>query len=372
MHDIYLFLRKGSDMSKIFALVLVSLIIAINLNATDIFQSDDLLTDKNSIFQKGLEFSKEKTDIVDRQNRIILVISIVVVLLTLGMIIGFYHRFKYIKKTGKILQEKNTDLNKLNKELSKSDKEKEYLLKIINDDLNRAYTYVISLLSPPIQNGSVRVSWKYIPSSNLGGDSFGYKWIDDNHFAIYIFDVAGHGLGPALHAVSILNILRNENLPNTDFLKPDEVISSLNSIFQMNRYNNLFFTMFYAVFNKQNRELVYCSAGHPPPILMTDGKFDFLNQCNFVVGGVKDMEFNCTSINIPQNSDLYLYSDGAYEIPDHDHDDVMITPEELAEFLYDNKSINGKELEDWFSHLQNVYSNKSLNDDFSLMKVSFD
>jgi sigma-B regulation protein RsbU (phosphoserine phosphatase) len=41
----------------------------------------------------------------------------------------------------------------------------------------------------------------------LGGDSFGYHWIDDDHFAVYLLDVSGHGWGAALLSVSVINVL---------------------------------------------------------------------------------------------------------------------------------------------------------------------
>src|SRR5262249_58067412 len=51
----------------------------------------------------------------------------------------------------------------------------------------------------------VKLDWRYIPSADLGGDTFGYDWLDPDHLALYILDVTGHGLDSALFAVNILN-----------------------------------------------------------------------------------------------------------------------------------------------------------------------
>jgi len=71
---------------------------------------------------------------------------------------------------------------------------------------------VRSLLPAPL-SGSVETEWCFQPSEQLGGDAFGYHWIDADHFAMYLLDVSGHGVGAALLSVSVLNVLRAQALP---------------------------------------------------------------------------------------------------------------------------------------------------------------
>jgi sigma-B regulation protein RsbU (phosphoserine phosphatase) len=304
------------------------------------------------------------------ENHVILLSSIALILLTIAIIIGLYNRNKYIKKTNQLIDNKNKELNKLVTKLSESNAEKDYLLMIINDDISIAYSYVLSLMSPPIRNGKVRVAWKYVPSSDLGGDALGYHWLDDENFAFYIIDVSGHGICSAMHAVSVLNILSNQSLQEADFTKPEEVISSLNKIFQMNRYNELYFTMVYGVFNKNTRVLKYSSAGHPPPIMISGKEIRPLDSGNFIVGGVKDMIYNFSSVNIPHNSSIYLYSDGIYEVPISE--DEMLTTNDFLKFLKGKKKDDDKEIEEWYSYVSSLNSSKSLLDDFTMLKITFD
>ena len=42
---------------------------------------------------------------------------------------------------------------------------------------------------------------------------FGYHWVDDNHLALYLIDVTGHGLDAALLSVSVANVIRTGALP---------------------------------------------------------------------------------------------------------------------------------------------------------------
>jgi sigma-B regulation protein RsbU (phosphoserine phosphatase) len=69
-------------------------------------------------------------------------------------------------------------------------------------------------------SGPLLTDWSFIPSASLGGDSFGYHWINADHFAVYLHDVSGHGWGAALLSVSVINVLRSHALPKTDFRDP--------------------------------------------------------------------------------------------------------------------------------------------------------
>ena len=57
-------------------------------------------------------------------------------------------------------------------------------------EVAQAARYVASLLPAPL-HGPVSVEWKFVPSTQLGGDSFGYHWLDPDHFALYLLDVSG-------------------------------------------------------------------------------------------------------------------------------------------------------------------------------------
>src|SRR5271157_2661686 len=46
-----------------------------------------------------------------------------------------------------------------------------------------------------------------------GARVFGYHWVDDNHLALYLIDVTGHGLDAALLSVSVANVIRTGALP---------------------------------------------------------------------------------------------------------------------------------------------------------------
>ena len=142
---------------------------------------------------------------------------------------------------------------------------------ILAHDLSTAAHYVRSLLPPPQNLRSIRADWRFIPSASLGGDAFGYHDLDSDHFAVYLLDVCGHGVGAALLSVSALTAIRSEALPQTDFRDPGAVLAALNRAFPMERHNDMFFTAWYGVFHRPTGVLRWSGGGHPPALLLPTG-----------------------------------------------------------------------------------------------------
>ena len=291
----------------------------------------------------------------------------------LTFIIGFviFLRYRDKLKMSRALQNKNIQLETVNNELRVTGIEKDQLLKILNMEIDRAASYVISLINPPLDGEYIRTNWKFIPSRKLGGDCFGYHWIDDDHFAVYLIDVSGHGIGPALHAVSVMNLLSHENLTGIDFRKPAEVLTELNRLLRMDSYDGMFLTMWYMVYNKNSRELHYADAGHPPALMIENGVYKKLKVPNFVIGGDPQYEFSSGKIEIRPDTDLYVYSDGAYEIQKSGGEMMQI--DDMIEFIKDNRNHDpvSNELDKLYHHLRGVQGGNKLEDDFSILKVTF-
>jgi hypothetical protein len=183
-------------------------------------------------------------------------------------------------------------------------------------DLERAANYVRSLLPPPLSDGPIHAEWMFQPSARLGGDAFGYDRLDAQTFAIYLLDVCGHGVGAAMHSVSVLNVLRQRALPQTDFKNPVEVLEDLNAMFQMDRHDDQYFTMWYGVYDTLARTIRYASAGHHPGYLVPPDRASALplKTTGLMLGAALDSRFVGAAAEVPAGSRLYLFSDGVFEI----------------------------------------------------------
>ncbi|MCD6295447.1 MAG: SpoIIE family protein phosphatase, partial [Deltaproteobacteria bacterium] len=186
----------------------------------------------------------------------------------------------------------------------------------LNSELKQAAAYVRALLPARIE-GDIRTDWGFIPSTSLGGDSFGYHWIDTDHFAMYLLDVCGHGIGAALLSISVINALRAESLNQVDFRNPGRVLAELNQVFKMENHNDMYFTIWYGVYHKQKGEITYAGGGHPPAIAITGdspetAKLVKLPGEGFIIGAMPDVEYPVSSFSLKPFTRLFIYSDGVF------------------------------------------------------------
>lgn len=241
----------------------------------------------------------------------------------------------------------------------------------LDRDLRKASSYVLSLLPPPLVTGPVRADWCFIPSARLGGDAFGYYWLDPSTFVFYLVDVSGHGVGSAVHSVTVLNVLRQRALPGVDFRKPAEVLTSLNDRFQMDSHNGLYFTMWYGVYDTGDRTLTYGSAGHHPAYLVAADRkaAQPLGMSALMIGAFPGHEYDVQQTSVPTGSTLYLFSDGVFEFKTTDERQWALS--DFLPLLVEPVLPETPETERLYRAVRRAAGPGALDDDFSLMVVTF-
>jgi phosphoserine phosphatase RsbU/P len=239
-------------------------------------------------------------------------------------------------------------------------------------ELAEAAAYVKSLLPAPL-SGPVQGEWCFQPSEQLGGDAFGYHWIDEDHLAIYLLDVCGHGVGAALLSVAVLNTLRAENLAGVDFRQAAQVLAGLNRVFRMERQNNLFFSMWFGVYCRSRKELRFASAGHPPALLLTPGSTGILEpRCLRTdapsIGCFDEARYTDSIEPVPPGARLLVFSDGVFEIF-QDSDRVGTWQDYAAEFQ--SVPLQNLRPEERLQRALSLRQAAVLEDDFSFLELRF-
>ena len=220
----------------------------------------------------------------------------------------------------------------------------------------------------------MQTDWRYIPSTSLGGDAFGYHMVDEDHFALYLIDVSGHGVGAALLSVSVMNVLRSQSLPETDFKDPESVLNSLNIAFPGEENNDMFFTIWYGVYNQNSRELIYASGGHPPALLFNSSEsavspITLLRTPNYVIGGMPDASYEKNRLILGEKTKLYVFSDGVYEV--EKSDGSMWQFKEFADFMTTVRTDGRADLDRLYQHALNLGNIDKFEDDFTIVEVAF-
>lgn len=244
---------------------------------------------------------------------------------------------------------------------------------VLANDLATAAHYVRSLLPAPQTLGTIAADWRFMPSASLGGDAFGYHDLDDDHLAMYLLDVCGHGVGAALLSVSALNAIRSEALPSTDFRDPGAVLAGLNRAFPMERHNDMFFTVWYGVYGRATGKLKWSGGGHPPALLLApDGSRRLLESEGPLIGAVEGLDYAASEVEVPQGSSIYIYSDGAFEIIRTDG--TMWPFAEFAETLATEATKSptpggASPLDALLNHIKALSGRDDFQDDFSMVQL---
>lgn len=241
----------------------------------------------------------------------------------------------------------------------------------LKSELTSAANYVSSIL-PKDKDGPVQVSSRYVPSRELGGDCFDHTWIDDDHLIVYLIDVSGHGIAPALLSVSVHNLLRSGTIPRATLLNPERVLAELNANFPMDQHGHNYFTMWYGVYESSTRTLRYASAGHPPALALRNDRGEVTATClstpALPLGMFSETDFSADTYTVPPGGQLLIYSDGAFELP---------LPEghaRLETFLKLCAELAGKtgwNIDDLITTLRSLTTGGLFADDCSVIQLTF-
>ena len=240
----------------------------------------------------------------------------------------------------------------------------------LKKELDEAENYVESLLPPKLDDSFVWTDWVFKSSTALGGDCFGYHYIDKSSIAAYLLDVCGHGVGAALLSVSAMNVLRSQTLDRVDFKNPSEVLSALNSAFDMDKQNGMYFTLWYGVYDIGSRLLKYACGGHPPAVLIDAGGEKFLSAKGMVIGGIPGAEFETKTVSVGEGGKLFVFSDGVYELVNKSSGEMM-SVEDFAAELQKPPMEGLSKVQSMMVFSRNAQGSDKFDDDFSLLEIKF-
>jgi serine phosphatase RsbU (regulator of sigma subunit) len=205
----------------------------------------------------------------------------------------------------------------------------------------------------------------------LGGDVFSYEVLDDGHIAAFLIDVSGHGVAAAMHSVSVLNVLRQRAIPDTDLRDPAQVLANLNAMFSMDAYDGMYFTIWYGVYSVAQRVLTFASGGHHPAYLHAAGQpLAALRTGGPIIGAMPNPRYATSQVPVPGGAVLYLFSDGAFETTDAAGKHFG-----LADFLplLGGESAGSQgEAEQVYRAVRARARPGPLDDDFSLLAIGFE
>jgi PAS domain S-box-containing protein len=169
-----------------------------------------------------------------------------------------------------------------------------------------------AMLGPTVLPRGIAV--RYQPASSplqVGGDWYDVVDLDDGRIGLIVGDCVGHGLAAATVMGQLRSACRALLL---EYPSPSAALTGLDR-FAARLPGAGCTTAFCAVLTPDTGELVYSSAGHPPPILVqADRSAQLLEDGRTIPLGVRqDWIRPEASVVMPARSTLLLYTDGLVE-----------------------------------------------------------
>lgn len=153
----------------------------------------------------------------------------------------------------------------------------------------------------------------YRAMQQVGGDYYDYIKLDDDHIAIIMADVVGHGIAAAM---LMAKVSAESRFALATTRSAADAINNLN-----NKLTDLkldrFVTLVLCLLNTKKNTVEIVNAGHMPPIILRAGDATLeelsLEHSGLPVGVVEGFEYESTTMELNPGDLVVLYTDGINE-----------------------------------------------------------
>jgi sigma-B regulation protein RsbU (phosphoserine phosphatase) len=170
-----------------------------------------------------------------------------------------------------------------------------------------------------------KFAWMFKPCGDLAGDALNVFALDENHIAMYVLDVVGHGVAASLLSIAVSRVLtpeRNSFLvrltnepPGYRLLPPGEVAGQLNRRFPFDSGTEQFFSLLYGMIDLRTLEWRFVCAGNPGPIHVGRGGAEprVIAAHERLPIGIGDRTYPEHLMKLEPGDRLFIYTDGIPE-----------------------------------------------------------
>ncbi len=175
---------------------------------------------------------------------------------------------------------------------------------------------IVPKVFPPFPEApNVEIVARMEPAREVGGDYFDFFMIDPDHLGVVIADVSDKGVPAGLFTMIVRTLLRVNAKGN---LGAADAVSRMNRQIAADNPSSMFVTLFYFIADLRTGRVVYCNAGHPPPVrLGREGMAPLAaaeGQGGGVIAGIYDQaEYSEGELVLAPGETLVLYTDGVTE-----------------------------------------------------------
>ncbi len=175
------------------------------------------------------------------------------------------------------------------------------------------------------------------PAKEVGGDLYGYQLAPGNadegipdRLYFCLGDVSGKGVPASLFMAQATRLFRTLAAQQ---MMPAEIAIRINDALSgEDNETSMFVTMFIGLVDLSTGHLDFCNAGHNPPVLLNDGKAEFIEMVpNAPIGLWPGLEYEGEEIGDITGKPLFVYTDGLNEAENRQQE--QFTDERLLDIL---------------------------------------
>jgi serine phosphatase RsbU (regulator of sigma subunit) len=148
-----------------------------------------------------------------------------------------------------------------------------------------------------------------LPCRSIGGDFYDYVDLSDGSFGFALGDVAGKGPPAALLSAMMQGIFAAQAAGSDS---PSRTIAKVNLALYRRGIESRFVTLMYGSLLADGR-LLYCNAGHNPPLVISGNSFRRLECGGPIVGLFESASYEEETVTLAPGDWLIVFSDGVSE-----------------------------------------------------------
>ncbi|HET6979441.1 MAG TPA: PP2C family protein-serine/threonine phosphatase [Pyrinomonadaceae bacterium] len=161
-----------------------------------------------------------------------------------------------------------------------------------------------------VRHGAFDVASEIFAVRHLPGDFFSIEETNEG-LILALGDIGGKGLAAGMWVTHLVGLVRTHTAASSD---PEAIVAGVNR--DIARFAGIepLSSLFVARLDDGAERLDYCSAGHPPAVLLrTNGQLELLSDGGPVLGAVPEASFDCGSVTLARGDLLLSCSDGILE-----------------------------------------------------------
>lgn len=206
-------------------------------------------------------------------------------------------------------------------------------------------------------------------SAMVGGDFYDLIRLPNRKACVILGDVSGKGVEAASVSAAVKTAI---GAYAWEGLTPSRMVRLLNDFLLGFSRLETFATMFVGMVDLRRGTLAYCSAGHPPALLLRAGtnEMESLDEQSGVVGAFRGMPYHDGHVSVGEGDRLFLYTDGVTEA--RDPSGAFFGEQGLHDAVMEEATGDFDGLLDRMLSRLDAFTDRHLDDDVAMVALRFD